>query len=409
MHIVLMLDINTVFVLIVLIGILIATILAVVGLGVDNSLIYWAGGYATQSLAFSLLAMRGIVPDLYSVLLANMLIAMSYALYAWGLLRFLKQNINPLVVAGPVLIVATVFPLLTDNLGTRILLIGVVNAFQSALIFFLLVRNSSSLVGRGKLILATAFAAGGIVALLRPLALLLDLIQIESVNSAGVFQNLTFAAVLLINIAIALGLVLMQKEQAESETAGMARTDELTGLPNRRSIYEKINQTLLDGSRIQTYSALMLIDLNNFKTVNDQFGHATGDELLRQAADRIRECLTNKDAAARLGGDEFVVLLSELAKDPESAERNATHRAKCVHHSLDQEYNLNQVTVHGCSGSIGLAIAEPGMTGRETLLREADQAMYRAKNSLKASIAMSSDQNSAQGTAVSSTSGVTVA
>jgi diguanylate cyclase (GGDEF)-like protein len=383
---VLMLDINTIFVLIVLTGILIAVVLAAVGQGVDHSLSYWAAGFAIHSIAFSLLAMRGIIADLYSVLLANMLIALSYALFACGLLRFLKQSIHPALIAGPVLIIAATFPFLTDNLGTRILVIGLVNAFQTALIFFLLLRNASRLIGRGKLILASAFAAGGLVALLRPLALTLHLVQIESVNSPGAFQNLTFITMLLINIAIALGLVLMQKEQAESETASIARTDELTGLPNRRSIYEKINQKLKDGSRMQTYSALLLIDLNNFKKVNDQHGHAIGDELLRQAANRIRECMTKKDTAARLGGDEFVVLLSELADDHESAKNNATQVATRLHHLLDQEYKLNQETVQGCSGSIGLAIAEPGLTDRETLLREADQAMYRVKNSVKSGI-----------------------
>ena len=379
-----MIDITTVFIVVVLMGALIATILAIVGKGIDDSLIYWATSYGINSVAFLLLAFRGQIPDLYSVILANIMIASSYALYAYGLSKYLNQTINLLLLWGPVLIVTLLFPFLSESMAIRIHIIVIVNAYQSLLLLVLLVRNANRLEGRGKFILASAFAIGGVIALSRPFALSLGIVEIASINSPGTFQSLTFLTLLLINVATALGLVLMLKEQAENRTSIMARTDELTGLPNRRSIYERITKMLAANDKNKRFGALLLIDLDNFKIVNDQHGHAMGDELLRQAANRISECMTEKDTAARLGGDEFVVLLSDLAGDRESAINIATERANLIREKLNPGFLLRQDIVHQCPGSVGVAILEPGAIDRESLMREADQAMYNDKAGNKA-------------------------
>lgn len=405
-----MIDITTLFVTLVLIDIVIAIILLVVGRQVDSSLLYWAAGYGINSVAYVLVALRGDIPDILSVLTANSLVAATYAFYALGLLKFLNRMLSwplALVIWGPLLVVVCVFPLLPDNLEARIVVGGVVNGFQAATLLMLLLHNSVVTVGRGKYILMTAFAIGVGIAVARPLALMLDIVHISAVNSPGIWQTLTFIPLLLLNIAIALGLVLMQKEHAEAATSEMARLDELTGLANRRRIYENINQIMIDCEKKKTFAALLLIDLDHFKAVNDQYGHAVGDDLLCQAADRIRDCMSAGDTAARLGGDEFVVLLNNLARDYDSARRHLFERADHLRKKLGQPYTLKQDVVHRCSGSIGMAIVEPGMKDRETILREADQAMYQAKNSDKGSIALGSDKQGVQGTAVSSASGVT--
>lgn len=368
----------------------IAAILTLVGWGVDSSLLYWAAGFGVNSMAYVLIALRDQIPDLLSVLLANMLIASTYAIFAYGLTKFLNRSISPLVIWAPVLIIFTAYPFLAQNVEARIIVGGMVNALQVALLLTLLIYNNSRVVGRGKYILMTAFLAGVVITLTRPVAVSAGFAEISAVNSQGLLQTLTFLPMMLINVAVALGLVLMQKEHAEAATSAIARLDELTGLPNRRSIYERISQSMLESEKKQTFGALLLIDLDNFKTVNDQYGHALGDDLLCQAADLIRECMTDKDTAARLGGDEFVVLLTELAEDRESAIEKAMQRAGQIRRKLDHDYQLNQEIVHCCSGSIGLAIFEPGMKDRETVLRQADQAMYRAKNNVKGSVGLDS-------------------
>lgn len=378
-----MIDIPTLFIAIVLSSLLIAIILSIVSKGLDSSLPYWAAGFGVHSIAIMLLAMRGLVPDILSVVIGNMLIAASYSFYAFGLSKFLKRDINPLLLYGPPLFIAVSFSLLSDSVAARILLIGLVNTFQSGLILALLALNAARIIGRGKIILGAAFATGGVVAMSRPLAIGLDLVQITSINSPGLFQSLTFTTMLLINLAIALGLVLMQKEHAEAATLAIARTDELTGLPNRRSIYEHIHQAMLESAKNKTFGALLLIDLDNFKTVNDRYGHSCGDELLQHAAARIKRSISDQDSCARLGGDEFVVLLSGLSGNRAIANEQALQKARQLRAQLDQPYVLQEQTIDWCSGSVGLALFEPGITDRQALLRQADQAMYQSKNSVR--------------------------
>ncbi|MDP3517677.1 MAG: GGDEF domain-containing protein [Pseudohongiella sp.] len=380
-------DVNTLFIVIILIGFIISAVLTVVGRGTDTSLLFWAAGFFINSLGFVLLALRGSVPDVLSVVLANTLIVASYAFFAQGLQMFLKEQFSKLLIWAPVLVIALGFPLLAQELETRILLIGLVNTVQCLLLLMLLVQNNKRLVGRGKYILMVAFGIGIPAALSRPMAIAFGITDIISLNSPGLIQGFTFISITLINIAIALGLVLMQKEQAEAATESMARSDELTGLPNRRCIYEHINETIITCNKNRVYGALLLIDLDNFKIVNDRYGHALGDELLRQASLRIQSCMAGNEVPARLGGDEFVVLLTALTTDLDSSIKMALEKADALRLKLEQEYVLEsakeQKIRHISSGSIGVAILEPGRQNRESLLREADQAMYRVKNASK--------------------------
>ena len=380
-------DVNTLFVAIILTGIVIAVVLTIVGRGVDNSLLYWAAGFFINSIGFILLALRDIAPDVLSVLLANILIVSSYAFFAQGLQIFLKEQFSELLIWAPVLIIAIGFPILSQDIQTRILLMGLINTVQCLLLLMLLIKNNKRLVGRGKYILMTTFIIGIPAAVSRPLAIALGLVDIGSFNSPGPLQNFTFLSITLLNIGIAMGLVLMQKEQAEAATEFMARSDELTGLPNRRSIYEHINQSIINSDKTRIYGALLLIDLDNFKMVNDCYGHALGDELLRETSKRIKSCMTGTDIPARLGGDEFVVLLTTLTTDLESSIKMALEKADTLRHTLEQDYVLQtahqQEIRHNSTGSIGVAILEPGRQNRESLLREADQAMYRVKNASK--------------------------
>lgn len=343
-----------------------------------------AAGYGVNSYSFALIALRGEIPDLLSITLANVLLVAGYAFYALGLQRFLQQRLNWLAIWAPVILIGASYPFVS-SIEYRIVITGLVNVYQVALLLRLVLRSSARLAGRGKYILMTAFVLGIATALSRPLAIGLGLLEIDSITSPGSYQTLTFLPILLLNVAVALGVVLMQKEHAEAATSFMARSDDLTGLPNRRSIYECINQVMLDNERKRVFGALLLIDLNNFKTVNDQYGHAIGDELLRQAAGRIKSCVGERDIAARLGGDEFVVLLTDLGAQRETAINAAHEHAACIQQTLDQPYRLKPELEHRSSGSIGIAIFEPGARDREALLREADQAMYHAKNARRLS------------------------
>lgn len=163
--------------------------------------------------------------------------------------------------------------------------------------------------------------------------------------------------------------------QMTHQVRELAFYDQLTSLPNRRLAMERLTQHMVRARRTKSSLALLFIDLDEFKPINDELGHDVGDWLLCAVAQRIQACLRESDTAARLGGDEFVVLLPDL---PNSASAMAV--AEKIRQSLAQEYVTNQGMVLSITSSIGVALyPEHGATEKD-LLRLGDQAMYQAKN-----------------------------
>lgn len=152
-----------------------------------------------------------------------------------------------------------------------------------------------------------------------------------------------------------------------------ARRDALTGLPNRGLFHELLSQACADARRDGHGLALMFVDLDRFKTVNDTLGHDAGDELLIQVSERLRACVREGDVVARLGGDEFTVILSPLA-DKETGIRIAERIVADLH----REFALSLGVAH-IGVSIGISLFPEDATQPVTLLKNADVAMYQAK------------------------------
>lgn len=160
------------------------------------------------------------------------------------------------------------------------------------------------------------------------------------------------------------------KEQAEIQ----ARTDYLTGLYNRRHFVRLADSEIARVTHQQLPMSLLMIDIDHFKSINDTWGHAAGDEVLQRVAQLIRTMLRDTDIAARVGGEEFAVVLAETAGEP--ARKIAQHIGATIEHTLitSQAGVPIKVTV-----SIGLAALHQRQVGLDDLLREADQALYDAK------------------------------
>ncbi|MDD4977789.1 MAG: EAL domain-containing protein [Gallionella sp.] len=174
-----------------------------------------------------------------------------------------------------------------------------------------------------------------------------------------------------------------ERKQLEGRMHDMAFYDPLTKLPNRRLLVDRLSMALASCARTQRHGALMFLDLDHFKTLNDLHGHDVGDQLLVEVSVRILSCVREQDSAARLGGDEFVVMLEGLAEDVLEAVNQAEAVAEKIRAALAMPYVLHQgdeEIVHHCSSSIGVAMfLESGET-QEQLLKWADMAMYRAKD-----------------------------
>ena len=164
-----------------------------------------------------------------------------------------------------------------------------------------------------------------------------------------------------------------EKKRTEELIWRQANFDTLTGLPNRRMFRDRLELELKNAKRDDQIVALLFIDLDRFKEVNDTLGHHVGDELLVQAAQRLTSCVRSTDTIARLGGDEFTVILSRLhnTEDIEQLTRNIIHK-------LAEPYRLGKETAH-VSASVGITVFPTDTTQIEQLLQNADQAMYLAK------------------------------
>lgn len=163
------------------------------------------------------------------------------------------------------------------------------------------------------------------------------------------------------------------RKALEAQLLHLSNFDILTDLPNRALLGDRIHQALATAKRDKSRMALMYIDLDEFKPINDTLGHNTGDMLLKEAAIRMQGCIRASDTIARIGGDEFVVLLPIIESD-----RDATLVADKIRQSLCQPFDLARHTIR-ISSSIGIAIYPDDGSDEKTLLNNADAAMYYAK------------------------------
>jgi diguanylate cyclase (GGDEF)-like protein/PAS domain S-box-containing protein len=171
---------------------------------------------------------------------------------------------------------------------------------------------------------------------------------------------------------------LSQRKAAEEEIKYLAFYDLLTRLPNRRLLLDRLQQAVAASARRQRCGALLMLDLDNFKMLNETRGHDCGDSLLRQVAQRLRECTHEDDTVARHGGDEFVVVLEDLAGSPEEAAARAEETGQKILGALREPYQLEGEAYH-TTVSMGAAIFQGLSDSVDELLKRADLAMYQAK------------------------------
>jgi diguanylate cyclase (GGDEF)-like protein/PAS domain S-box-containing protein len=171
---------------------------------------------------------------------------------------------------------------------------------------------------------------------------------------------------------------LTERKKAEERINALAFYDQLTNLPNRILLVEHLNRSMAASLRSGSHGALLFIDLDNFKTLNDTQGHEMGDLLLKQVADRLKQCVRGEDTVARQGGDEFVVLLSDLGTGEPEAASTAESIAEKILEQLNLPYQIGHFSHHS-TASIGVTLFSGNQSSVDDLMKQADLAMYRAK------------------------------
>lgn len=255
-------------------------------------------------------------------------------------------------------------------------------AHQAFLIFALVGVSGAGIVIYSVDTLTTNLFSGGIMLLLIPRFLIhgssvslalavLFIVYVVYVTVAG----RSLANSLRENISLRIASNLDNKKVHQ-----LAYYDFLTGLPNRRLLTDRLHQAFARCARNQSYGAVLCLDLNNFKGLNDTKGHLAGDELLQQVAERLQQCLRKKDTIARMGGDEFIAVLEELSPDETEAKTAAQRTAEKMMTAFAQPFAL-QNSQYRTTTSIGICLFFGEQINEEEVLRRADIAMYQAKKS----------------------------
>jgi diguanylate cyclase (GGDEF)-like protein/PAS domain S-box-containing protein len=175
------------------------------------------------------------------------------------------------------------------------------------------------------------------------------------------------------------------RKKAEEEIQSLAFYDPLTHLPNRRLLLDRLKLALVNSSRSGRDVALLFLDLDHFKTLNDSLGHDIGDILLKQVAERLTSCIRDSDTAARLGGDEYLVMLENLSEQPIEAAAQADIISEKILFALNQPYQLH-TKEYQSTVSIGVALFGNQNISQDELLKHADIAMYQAKKAGRNSV-----------------------
>jgi len=178
-----------------------------------------------------------------------------------------------------------------------------------------------------------------------------------------------------------------ERKQIEEKVEQLVFYDALTGLPNRRLLDDRLSQAMSASKRNECYGALMYLDLDNFKPINDKHGHKLGDLLLIEVATRLKACVREIDTISRIGGDEFVVILNGLNADKNASVSEASLVAEKILKPLSVPYRLvshpdglpDTIIEHRCTASIGVILFYNHESGQDKLLSWADRAMYQAK------------------------------
>jgi diguanylate cyclase (GGDEF)-like protein/PAS domain S-box-containing protein len=192
------------------------------------------------------------------------------------------------------------------------------------------------------------------------------IVHVEALNGLGTYNGRNAVLGTLIDIS--------ERKQAEAKVLHMAFHDPLTGLPNRMLFNDRAEQAIAMSRRDNEVLALLFIDLDRFKAINDSLGHAAGDRLLCEVADRLRECVRESDTVSRFGGDEFNLMLTQV--------RNQSDTELIAHkilRALRRPFNIEGHELHG-TASIGIALFPRDGSDVQTLIKNADTALYRAKD-----------------------------
>ncbi|WP_260294976.1 GGDEF domain-containing protein [Sedimenticola hydrogenitrophicus] len=378
-----LLDNRTLVFSLMLVGAMMALSLAVVSWGREHdSLKKWAGAMALEAVAFFLIGARGAIPDVVSIMFPIILMVTAQALKLAAIYEYRElpwPRWQCLVPVGLVSMVIVLLPL--DDFRGRLIYGSLIYATQMLMILKILHTDMDSRAGRAWWLLFGATTAILLFALLRGIVAFFRIIEfatIESTVTPSPVQIAVFIGLMAMSMLGSLGFILMVKERADRTIRSLAMTDSLTGVINRHAFMEQAEKEHALARRHMMPLALLMIDIDYFKRINDEFGHPVGDDVLVDVVRILGSRLRKQDTLGRYGGEEFCILL------PGTDEVGAmvvaeTLRGAVAEAPLAVGYKEVFATV-----SIGVTVCPSSCDSCDQefdkLLADADAALYQAKN-----------------------------
>ena len=356
-------------------SVVMAGALAIVGWGQRREgMGWWATGLLLHSVGFVALSLRGRIPDLLSIVVGNALITAALAALLGAVYEFQGRLLPRWQMALPVGFMALAFSLLLEEYPVRVVLACAVYSVQIGLVLWALRSPRHPVPGRGVVLLTVGLGLQVLVMALRAGATLWGNEQAEGLLQSGTVQSFAFLGSFVTVLTASLGFVFMYRDRFDDGNRRMAAVDSLTGAANRRAIVLALDRDVARAVRMREPLALMMVDIDHFKRVNDECGHLAGDRVLCHVVDVLRERVRMQDMVGRYGGEEFLVLL------PDTGLKGAAELARQLCRSVEQspcQWEGQPLPVTVSIGVFGGRL-ESGDSW-DMLIDAADRAMYLAK------------------------------
>ena len=372
-------DVPTLLLMIVVSSVVVSAALLVLnGSQRRDGLQYWAAGLLLSAGAHGLLLLYGRIPNVWSVVLGNALLSAALAGFLVAVRRFHGLPLQWVRALVPVLAIVVLMFIFQRNFAARVAVNGIGLAAQAGWVLWTLLchqRRREEGVSRGALLMAGGLVLLLLTVLIRGVVAVFFSFDLATILQGNLVQTLTFMVSFMVTLVISFGFVFMAKERADAANVRLAAQDALTGVANRRALMLALEHELASAARQRTALALLMIDIDHFKHVNDHYGHLAGDQVLRHVVGVVRQRLRAQDVLGRYGGEEFLLLLP--GTDLAGAQQLAQQLCQAVQ-AAPTEWGGQQIAV---TVSVGIAGVASGQSANwETLLQAADQALYRAKD-----------------------------
>jgi len=360
-------------------SLMMAASMAVVGWGRRrDGLGRWAAALLVNAIGHLLIMLRGLIPDVLSVVVGNLMLSSVFVGMIAAVYQFQGRPVRWALLLAPPLLVLVFVSVFIDNFPARVSFVGLVIGLQAVWALLAALSHRHATVGRGQWLLVAGLSLEAVVLGGRALVAISTHSEATNILQSSALQTLTFLATFSVVLISSVGFVFMSRDRADENNRVLAALDPLTGVANRRSLIAALDRDVARAQRMREPMALMMVDIDHFKDVNDQYGHPAGDRVLCSVVNVLRQRVRAQDLVGRYGGEEFMVLLPDTGLV--GAEQLARELCKAVEES---RCPADGVPGPGIAVTVSIGVFGGRLESGDSwdmLIAAADRALYQAKN-----------------------------